>query len=228
MATSRYTTSIHLSGIVLTPTMQEASTGVVDLEDDEPEIVAHMIDFLYKDDYTVVNPTNPVIPGGQTSSRSMVNVLAKFKDPVITHVKVYLIVDKYDIQPLKKLVCQRYKSNQYEVYCNPTFVSGLQLLYDNTVVQDTMLKRVLLTIAAENADSLWEDDEFRELCTANGAIAFDMLDARLKLSKDPDTLRIDVPECPCCYLTEDVFVEIWSCRSCNCVVGRNSTNTYLA
>ncbi|CAG8976642.1 hypothetical protein HYALB_00002158 [Hymenoscyphus albidus] len=93
----------------------ESRTGVVELAEESPDIVGYFIDFLYTDKYE---------PNGETAADKFANSVAKegvilsqsgsklgaqdsatdpFSSDLLVHTHVYVMADKYMVEPLKTL-----------------------------------------------------------------------------------------------------------------------------
>ena len=159
------------------------------LEEDDPEIVAAMIKFLYTQDYDDKSNATKVGPAksgsevrGRFTNKRVVEARLKAGTKVvstgeelITNAKVYVIADKYDIQPLKELAAQKYENVLAEAWNSPYFASSLKILYEQTPASDVRLKKPAIARAASHITDLMKHDGFLELCKTNGEICFEAL-----------------------------------------------------
>lgn len=88
--------------------VQESITGVLDLEDDNPNIVARMITFLYLQDYDESETSDEA--GKEGYGRLLINAI------------VYIIADKYDISALKDLARKKHKEALLTDWNTPLFL----------------------------------------------------------------------------------------------------------
>jgi hypothetical protein len=218
---------------------QEATTGEIDLQEDEPEIVANMIKFLYTDTYEDFNDsmatataTDPTIAAkmSEVKGERPQQVQSKRKTPqtstpqfpastrasktvepseaVLINTKVYIIGDKYDIQPLKDLATKKYGEALPNHWNSAPFVASLKLIYEGTLEKDRPLKDLAADTAAMHANELTDRGEFASLCKENGEITFDVLKASLAPK----------PICPHCetgnYVRREYLKLFDYCRSC--------------
>ncbi|TGO30104.1 hypothetical protein BPAE_0008g00960 [Botrytis paeoniae] len=140
----------------------ESVTGVLDLEDDDPETVARMINFLYLQDYDDTSePSEEVEEEGY--GRLLVNTM------------VYIIGDKYDIQALKTLAKKKYEAAIVTDWNTPSFSASLELIYEELPESDTSLASIALETAGKHLRELNDRGEFSTLCKNNPAIAYDLL-----------------------------------------------------
>ncbi|TAQ87236.1 hypothetical protein B7494_g4422 [Chlorociboria aeruginascens] len=243
---------------------RESATGEIDLEDEEPEIVNHMIDFFYTGDYNDSRGSDPIIidaispvqdvesplidpyylvtsssstPATPSSSSNLTAFgTAEFEDPapspliylddestsltggstngssgssssptpsdsastslfdsplmnnsfnnsaragaLLINAKVYILAEKYDIQPLKLYSTQKYKSLLPGTMSSSCFVESLEMIYDGTpdrVGAQELLREIVINAASERAKDLLEREDFFMLCKDRGDIATDFL-----------------------------------------------------
>ncbi|TGO91634.1 hypothetical protein BPOR_0022g00190 [Botrytis porri] len=140
----------------------ESVTGVLDLEDDDPEIVARMINFLYLQDY-------------DDTCKSSEEVEEEVYGRLLVNTMVYIIGDKYDIQPLKNLAKKKYEAAVVTDWNTPSFSASLELIYEELPESDTALASIAVETAAKHLRELNDRGEFSNLCKNNPAIAYDLL-----------------------------------------------------
>jgi hypothetical protein len=131
------------------------------MDDSEPDIVAHMIKFIYTQDYD--------------DGKNRPSTTSEANGALLTNVKVYILGDKYDIQPMKVLAAKKYEALVPEQWNTPSFADSLKLLYDQTLDSDRMMKDMAIKIAGDHATKQADRTEFLDLCQARGDIAYDVL-----------------------------------------------------
>jgi len=138
--------------------LQEAKTGIIELEEHDPDIVGHMITFLYSGDYTVPQPqSEPKVdekPDERTTSEagSESEFLSIPDLPIATskgeadtsqelliHVEVYLIAEEKEISALKQLAKNKYEEALPHGWKSTQFCTSLRLIYDGTPENDRLL-----------------------------------------------------------------------------------------
>lgn len=155
------------------------------LEDDDGDCVDAMIQFFYHGDYTF-EPTAAVTQ-------------------LVSHVRTYVIADKYDVVQLKELAIERFKAcaqqTASESFLVPTprplppcfskdFTYAVREAYDNSMATSG-IRAAAMVIILKNPVLLHEDQigELRELMLVQGdfaaevAIAF-ATDRKIMLSRD--------------------------------------------
>jgi len=194
---------------------REGRTGEIDLEDDEPEVVAQMIKWLYTEDYedrsaAVIPRINT--PAAHTTTRSRASRLTSSNQTststssttvpsgtgLLFNTKMYIIADKYDLYPLKELANVKYGNALSAQWDSSEFVESLKLLYEETMENDTLLKDVAIKLAGEHAKELLDRREFVALCEENGTIAVEVLRRAIA------ALEFSKPNCPWHQITNCV------------------------
>jgi len=183
--------------------MKEASTGEINLEDDDPRMVKKMIDFLYKtrydDDRTIDEEdlkdladqhstiTSCTSSAGETQPKESATTAPHptdfIKGPLVTNAKVYILGDKYDIPSLKEVAVRKYEETVKDLWNNDTFAESAKLVYDNIVSENDMLKPKIIKIVTTNMSQLLQRDDFVRVLRSNGDIATDVLNAMLEKVK---------------------------------------------
>src|SRR5271163_4134893 len=151
-------------------TTQEAATSTIDLADDEPYMVAKMIDFLYRAQYDDIYESNqgdasaaediPSQIGNTTAGSSLgaaENTPPCAQEPgssLITHAWLYILGDKYDIPSLKELASRKYTETASTGVLTKFFPESAKLIYDNVVAEKDVLKLAIYKTACSNISKL--------------------------------------------------------------------------
>ncbi|TVY20480.1 hypothetical protein LARI1_G001840, partial [Lachnellula arida] len=185
-----------------------ASAGVVNLPDDESEILANLVQFFYTGDFTIESiqlfDTPPskvnknmdvalqsveeveVVEGGAVREVGEDYQMERTQipsEPLITVVKVYIMADKYDVPALKKLATTKYRDLLQTEWESESFSQSLELLFDQTMESDRMLKDVAIAFAGGKAQELMDREDFVSMIKENGDIGAEVFKACLALSK---------------------------------------------
>jgi hypothetical protein len=94
---------------------------------------------------------------------------------LITNAKVYIIVDKYDVQALKEWAATKYKEVLPKSWNNSAFTESARIIHDNTLETDRMLQDVIVQGASENVNGLLDRGEFVDLLKSHGNFAAEVL-----------------------------------------------------
>lgn len=132
---------------------QEGVTGIINLEDDEPQIVSKMIDFLYTAKYADDPQT----------------------DLLMQSVKIYVIGEKYDIPTLKHYAKWKFDDAMSSKWNAKSFAAALKLMYEETPDKDRLLKDMAIEVAGYRMKELLATEDFAAVCQEKGQIAFEML-----------------------------------------------------
>ncbi|KAK5696857.1 hypothetical protein LTR97_008163 [Elasticomyces elasticus] len=116
-----------------TGNFREATERIIDLSCDDFDAVNSMVHFLYKRRYEP--------PKGSASKG-------------VHHIIVYALADKYNIQYLKTLAAQSFKSYISEDWKSPVFATYLTEIYDNGPESST-LKDAIMNVVIAHSDELY-------------------------------------------------------------------------
>jgi len=140
------------------------------MDDDEPEMVAKMLDFIYCDNYD-----DDRKPGLQ-------NRATKSQGSLLTHTKLYILGDKYQIEPLKQLALSKYGPAVSKEWNQSAFSASVKLMYANTVKSDRALKDAALKAAltSNHLRVLFRKDDFQALVLECSEVGRDIMALQLK------------------------------------------------
>jgi hypothetical protein len=192
--------------------LQEAKTGIIELDEHDPDIVGHMITFLYSGNYTVPQPqSEPKVdekPDERTTSEadSESEFLSIPDLPIATskgeadtsqelliHAEVYLIAEEKDISALKQLAKNKYEEALPHGWNSTQFCTSLRLIYDGTPENDNLLWDVAIKFAGKHAKELMDRGEFVELWKEKGEIGVEVFRAFLSSQGSPAGAKATAP-----------------------------------
>jgi hypothetical protein len=104
-----------------------------------------MITFLYEDDH----PT----PETDTNAH-------------LTHTKVYILADKYDVPPLKELTTDKFLTAVLDDPKSASFAASLKLMFDQLPESDRLLKDSAIKATATQIKAFWRS-RTSLLCSTN-------------------------------------------------------------
>ncbi|KAF7890425.1 hypothetical protein EAF00_008740 [Botryotinia globosa] len=104
------------------------------------------------------------------------NIELQAKD-LIKHAKVYIMAEKYDIQPLKRLARQRYSFVADNYWNSCCFVQSIELIFDGTpdISEGDDLRKAVLEVASRYMKRLLAREDFAQMCQERGDIGFAIL-----------------------------------------------------
>jgi hypothetical protein len=97
------------------------------------------------------------------------------KQSLLVNVQVYVLADKNDITALKKRAKEKYAEVVMFLWNTPGFSASANLLYDNTLQSDRLLRDVIAKTAKEHIRTLIYEEDFVEVMVRNGDLAVDVL-----------------------------------------------------
>ncbi|KAF7890429.1 hypothetical protein EAF00_008744 [Botryotinia globosa] len=136
-------------------------------ENDDPEIVGLMVEFLYTGGYTVSFPSN-------TSSSSRASSDEAIR--CIRHVSLHIFSDLWDIPSLQVLTLSNLQTALSHLPLS-YFASVLRYIYEETPGSYTHVRQVAVKGLMERftVGEIMKVKELRELLSANGEFAVDLL-----------------------------------------------------
>lgn len=152
---------------------KEASSGVIDLSEDDPDAVKAMLQFCYTIDYAY---------------------------DTALHAKVYAIAEKYNIKPLKDLARTKFEKAADRDWDSPYFPITTGFVYTSTPPDDRGLRDIVIKLSKDHLKSLLDRPEFESMMEDNGDFGKDLVKAiahRLELEPGTATYKC----CACKKLT---------------------------
>ncbi|TGO30100.1 hypothetical protein BPAE_0008g00920 [Botrytis paeoniae] len=136
-------------------------------ENDDPEIVALMVEFLYSGEYTISFPAN-------TSSISRFSSDEAIK--CIRHVALHIFSDLWDIPSLQVLTLLNLQTTLSHLPLS-YFTSVLRYIYEEAPGSYKCVRQIAVKALMERftVGEIMKDKELRELLSANGECAVDLL-----------------------------------------------------
>lgn len=192
-----------------TDTYEDGNDSTATATITDPTIAAKMSQFTAERPQDVQSqPKSPQNSTPQSSASTRASKTVEPAEAVLINTKVYIIGDKYDIQPLKDLAAKKYGEALPNHWNSAPFVASLKLVYEETLENDRPLKDLAVKTAAKHAKELTDRGEFASLCKENAEITFDVLKASLiRLCRRCETAD---------YVNRHTFAGINYCNNCGC------------
>ena len=163
--------------------LQETHSGVIVLEEDEPEMVKLMIDYLYtgtyKDDHYLSY------------------------NPALTNALLYILSDKYNIPMLRDMAAAMFSTRIQSSTDCALFLELIPLIYEKTNETDLTLREPLAKAAASRAEEFLKHNEFTSMVASIGDFGKDMMLA-LHRTVQASVHKGGKYECPSCDDTFDM------------------------
>ncbi|KAM0160202.1 hypothetical protein ACHAPG_003123 [Botrytis cinerea] len=136
-------------------------------ENDDPEIVALMVEFLYSGGYTISFPFN-----SSSSLRSSSDEVIK----CTRHITLHIFSDLWDIPCLQALTLSNLQTTLSHLPLSH-FAPALQYIYEETPGSYTSIRQIAVKALMERftVGDIMEDRELREILSADGECAVDLL-----------------------------------------------------
>lgn len=179
----------------MTQELLEKRTGVFDLQEDEPEAVKNMLDFLYDCREALTSPPQ----GNKESIAESLNM----------RVRAYVVADKYLVDGMKDLLWEPIIAHfKYLVAKQPQgFLSAGDTMLDLPAIPLAELRTVVGDLVQNDLSSLWKLEGFSDIAAKDGRVA-----ARLLMS-----VLIESNEVAQAFRPEEVYR--CTLAHCNAVFG---------
>ena len=198
----------HAEGDSKADLNQEAKTATITLNDDDPQTVNRMFQYLYMLDYPGGDaPTVPAEPvavnrylpphlRSETSESTdegtapvqPVASAAPHDLRMMSNVHVYSIAEKYDIPELKELAKDKFLVLASSKWPHDDFVMVADAVFSTTHDGDMGLRQIVLDICEEHFEEILKDKTSRAGFLDNSAIATVVLDAAVRKSEQNKSL----------------------------------------
>ncbi|KAH8698146.1 BTB/POZ protein [Phaeosphaeriaceae sp. PMI808] len=129
---------------------KEASSGVIDLSEDDSDAVKAMLQFFYTIDYAY---------------------------DTALHAKVYAIAENYDIKPLKDLARVKFEKAADRDWDSPYFPTTISFVYTSTPPSDRGLRDIVIKRSKDHLNALLDSPEFGCMIEGNGVFGRDLVKA---------------------------------------------------
>lgn len=138
---------------------KEAATQRIDLPEDNPDLIAKMMDFLYLFDYD----------DGQYSGLSNRKDHA-YRSARYTNAEMYALGEKYNLQGLKKTAAAKFETALHSETRGTPILPLITLIYASTPENDRGLRDLILPVALVNAKILSSLPGFKSMIVENAEL----------------------------------------------------------
>jgi speckle-type POZ protein len=150
---------------------REGEKGVVSLEEDDPDAVEAMIQYLYTGDYNGATSKCRLLLHAKVGGiRCDVHVWLP-----LTMNQVYSIAHKYMMQDLQQTSYDQFQSAIDRYWQTDDFPKVVEYMYSSIPLRECGLWNTAMGICADNVDRLLEKSGFSEMLDGNGAISTEIL-----------------------------------------------------
>lgn len=186
---------------------KEASTGIIDLCDDDPDAMKAVLQFCYTGDYT---------PG--TAMHAKVRTFSLQPTIIFWHLKVYALAEKYNMKELKDKALLKFEdAAELELKSQSAFFPAIiGYVYDSTPPKDRGLRDLVINITKRNLNKFLEQPEFESMMEENGDFGKDLVKA-IAVEGSSSFIKT-VYQCPHCnrvFAMSPISSRYYECPSCN-------------
>ncbi|KAL8895564.1 MAG: hypothetical protein Q9207_008116, partial [Kuettlingeria erythrocarpa] len=167
-------------------------------------------------------PDNGVEQGDNQDTVSNPPFITRAAATSFNNITVYALAGKYDIQDLKDLATEKFRSRSDPYFwMQSDLFLALEVIYSNTPSGDRGLRDIISKLCAIRTDEFSENPRFRELMCKDGSMALDVLVHSRTIYKndvkDLEELLTDVE-------TEEKMLEAFITRGAMCTSCKSSSN----
>ena len=148
---------------------KEASSGVIDLSEDDPIAIKAMLQYCYTADYAHGTALHAGVSDHKTQSRNSISNLIL--------PQVYALAEKYGIRYLKELACSNFKQAADTDWESPFYPATISAVYTSTLPGDRSLRDITVANSKIHIDSLLKNPEFETMMEENGEFGKDLVKA---------------------------------------------------
>ncbi|SMR50240.1 unnamed protein product [Zymoseptoria tritici ST99CH_3D1] len=177
---------------------KESTDGVIDLKArdytdldrscDDPETVAIMVDFCYKQQYRIDDtsarkrgPDGVLVP--ETKANGKMN-----KGHMVEHAQVFAVACKYGIPSLRSAASKRFQTAVASHWSGTKFAQTIEEVYGSTPDEERELRKVITKTLLDHPELLHKKDVEATIRGIDG-LAYDLLKANTKSSAE-ESLQI--------------------------------------
>jgi hypothetical protein len=168
---------------------RNAVTGLFSIQDNQYEISMETR-ILPRDRPSPASMETRLFPRKRPGSPSIsptVNPAVPTVNPqnLVTLAAIYVVAEKYDVQPLKLLAQTKYEAILTKAWNTEHFVKSLEVIYDGTpeMSEPDSLRDLAIKTAATHATELMARGDFKDLCKDRGDLTTEVLQAFLLQSQ---------------------------------------------
>ena len=167
---------------------QEGKTRRLDLQEENPAVVAKLVSYLYTCDYddcvldfpahdSEDNNANGGEKASNEDSRERSKSQAFMPGKLALHARMYVAGDMYRVDQLKLLAKAKFSTALGDGWDKEDFPEIIRFIYDNTVSSDRGLRESLAPILLQHQGKLRADDAFMNVVETHGEFARDLINA---------------------------------------------------
>lgn len=176
---------------------QEAETGRINMDDDDPAAVKRMLLYLYLQDYEDTEPEpsaswipplvfstddddKPTMAFGFgpriVDADEEAEALAIASHPrLLANISVYAVADKYDIPALKDLAKSKFSALAWGVWPHKDFSTVIHEVFESTPSSDSGLRDIVTKVCIEHIDVVLNEEQYTTVLQTTPPLTFALL-----------------------------------------------------
>ena len=177
---------------------QEGKTSRLDLQEENPAVVAELVNYFYTfyyDDcgldfpehHSEDNNANGSEEASNEDSRERSDSQAFMPGKLALHARMYVAGDMYRIDQLKLLAKSKFSTALVNGWDKEDLSEIIRFIYDHTVSSDRGLRESLVPILLQHQEELRADDTFMNVVETHGEFARDLINAWTNPNHQPRT-----------------------------------------
>ncbi|KAL8778190.1 MAG: hypothetical protein Q9213_007526 [Squamulea squamosa] len=162
------------------PGFKEGKTALINLENENPALIAKLVEYLYGFDYddsdsepNEVDQTDDKNNNDDDQDQPVPQTCGK----LALHAAMYVTADKYDVSTLKVLALAKFSTALVDRWDKEDLSEVIRFVYENTVSSDRGLRGSLVPILVQHKQKLRTDEAFMKLVETHGEFAVDLINA---------------------------------------------------
>jgi speckle-type POZ protein len=179
---------------------QERSEGVIKLQDEDPDNVKRMIDYMYGLEYDVQDHTKVKSEEGATESAGKSDSNEEPINHGVVHAQVYAMGDKYLIPALKDYSKECFRRS-LSTQTGNDLANSIAEAYSNTVESDRGLRDVSIEAAVIRLGRLTSDKAFSALALHIPCFGYELLQRAVTKLQAGKMLLTTFPGCFDCRVS---------------------------
>lgn len=172
------------------------------MDEDDPTVVAAMLEFLYTSDYLVPRHNQHFDEVKTQENGEHIASTDQGQHPLLFHVDVYALADRIQNANLKRAAEDKFEAAATTAWQDHEFPTAIESVYANTPPgpSGNRLRRISTEIAAKHARVLLDRDQrFRDMMDGVAEFGTDLVDV-LSASIDKNGTAIECPRSACGFV----------------------------
>lgn len=150
------------------------------LEEDDPDTVGRMLEYIYTLGYCEKEKQSISTPGESMEQDDTTATADDTGVQLLNNVYVYAIADKYFIEGLKQMAKEKFQSQAESLLFVGQFAEIIRELYGSTMSSDRGLRDIVSRICAQQGKTIIDSPHLSASIVENGEFGLDILRETVK------------------------------------------------